>query len=140
MSYDPLSTSDALLTFGYHPDYERIDLPTGRARFRRTLLPDAAASNLCGRIDRFRARLKPEVTLAERISWLDGITEPADPATDGVTLRMTLPVARPGISRHSATLAVPPFFPFDIPRAHQHLRPAREFRVGAFAYGAKHVN
>lgn len=76
MSFVASSAAGAVPTFGYHPDYERTDLPADRTRFRRALILDAPVSSLVERADECRVMWSPEVPLPEGIYWFDGIESP----------------------------------------------------------------
>jgi len=65
------STADA--TFGYFPDYERIDVALDRGRFARALVLDTPVRSLVDQVSECRVLWQPEAELPEGVYWFQGV-------------------------------------------------------------------
>lgn len=63
-------------SFGYYPDVDRLDVPFGRAVFRRAIAVDHPIRELVDRVDECRVVWGPQVQLPEGMYWFEGIESP----------------------------------------------------------------
>lgn len=60
-------------TFGYCPDYERVDVALNRGRFTRALVLDTPVRSLVDQVNLCRLLWQPEVKLPTGIYWFQGV-------------------------------------------------------------------
>ncbi|MGA5305860.1 DEAD/DEAH box helicase [Nucisporomicrobium flavum] len=63
------------MTFGYFPDFERIDLALDRGRFLRALVLDTPVRSLADQVSECRVLWHPDVELPEGVYWFQGVDE-----------------------------------------------------------------
>ncbi|WP_432049913.1 DEAD/DEAH box helicase [Verrucosispora sp. NA02020] len=62
-------------TFGYFPDYERVDVALTYGRFSRALVLDTPVRSLVDEVSECRVLWHPEVELPEGVYWFQGIDD-----------------------------------------------------------------
>jgi superfamily II DNA or RNA helicase len=77
MTSSASSISDKVPSFGYHPDFERIDVALDHGQFGRALVLDGPVRDLVSRVAQCRVLWRPEVELPEGLYWFQGINEGA---------------------------------------------------------------
>ena len=66
---------DAVETFGYHPDAERLDVALERGSFARALVVGGSVSALAQQVGDCRILPESEVELPEGVYWFQGVAE-----------------------------------------------------------------